>query len=66
MVSDASFFSTLSSYLLLSSNSYCYCWFSLQGMSMPIAHIEENWQMAEFYSNKVLYENQNPGDKIKE
>lgn len=24
------------------------------GMSMPIAHVEESWQMAEFYSNKVL------------
>lgn len=22
-------------------------------MSMPIAHVEESWQMAEFYSNKV-------------
>lgn len=21
---------------------------------MPIAHVEESWQMAEFYSNKVL------------
>jgi len=28
--------------------------FSFQGMSMPIAHVEESWQMAEFYSNKVL------------
>ncbi|CAL0326928.1 unnamed protein product [Lupinus luteus] len=26
------------------------------GMSMPIAHVEESWQMAEFYSNKVLVE----------
>ena len=25
-----------------------------QGMSMPIAHVEESWQMAEFYNNKVL------------
>lgn len=25
-----------------------------QGMSMPIAHVEESWQMAEFYSNKVF------------
>lgn len=24
------------------------------GMSMPIAHVEESWQMAEFYSNKVF------------
>ena len=24
------------------------------GMSMPIAHVEESWQMAEFYCNKVL------------
>jgi len=23
-------------------------------MSMPIAHVEESWQMAEFYNNKVL------------
>jgi hypothetical protein len=23
---------------------------------MPIAHVEESWQMAEFYSNKVLYD----------
>lgn len=29
------------------------------GMSMPIAHVEENWQMAEFYSNKVLVEYRN-------
>ncbi|KAI9128490.1 hypothetical protein K1719_001483 [Acacia pycnantha] len=29
------------------------------GMSMPIAHIEESWQMAEFYSNKVLVEYRN-------
>jgi hypothetical protein len=21
---------------------------------MPVAHVEESWQMAEFYSNKVL------------
>lgn len=21
---------------------------------MPIAHVEESWQMAEFYNNKVL------------
>lgn len=26
------------------------------GMSMPIAHVEESWQMAEFYCNKVLIE----------
>ncbi|KAK7283499.1 hypothetical protein RIF29_13052 [Crotalaria pallida] len=32
------------------------------GMSMPIAHVEESWQMAEFYSNKVLveYKNKDP------
>lgn len=24
------------------------------GMSLPTAHVEESWQMAEFYSNKVL------------
>lgn len=29
------------------------------GMSMPIAHVEESWQMAEFYSNKVLIEFKN-------
>lgn len=27
--------------------------FLAKGMSMPIAHVEESWQMAEFYSNKV-------------
>ncbi|KAJ4964330.1 hypothetical protein NE237_024269 [Protea cynaroides] len=26
------------------------------GMSLPIAHVEESWQMAEFYNNKVLIE----------
>ncbi|BAF23848.1 cyclase-associated protein 1 [Oryza sativa Japonica Group] len=26
------------------------------GMPLPIAHVEESWQMAEFYSNKVLVE----------
>lgn len=26
------------------------------GMSLPIAHVEESWQMAEFYNNKVLVE----------
>ncbi|CAL9198464.1 unnamed protein product [Musa hybrid cultivar] len=32
------------------------------GMSMPIAHVEESWQMAEFYNNKILveYRNKNP------
>ncbi|KAH6811888.1 cyclase associated protein 1 [Perilla frutescens var. frutescens] len=29
------------------------------GMSMPIAHVEENWHMAEFYSNKILVEYKN-------
>ncbi|KAK1439847.1 hypothetical protein QVD17_05669 [Tagetes erecta] len=29
------------------------------GMSMPIAHVEECWQSAEFYSNKVLVEFRN-------
>ncbi|CAM8928161.1 unnamed protein product [Rhodiola kirilowii] len=24
------------------------------GMSLPIAHVEDSWQMAEFYNNKVL------------
>jgi endonuclease III-like uncharacterized protein len=24
-------------------------------MSFPTAHVEECWQMAEFYNNKVLY-----------
>ncbi|KDP46247.1 hypothetical protein JCGZ_10087 [Jatropha curcas] len=26
------------------------------GMNMPIAHVEESWQMAEFYNNKILVE----------
>ncbi|KAL8540243.1 hypothetical protein ACS0TY_001721 [Phlomoides rotata] len=26
------------------------------GMSMPTAHVEESWQMAEFYCNKILVE----------
>ncbi|KAJ3697672.1 hypothetical protein LUZ61_001377 [Rhynchospora tenuis] len=32
------------------------------GMSFPTAHVEECWQMAEFYNNKVLveYRNSNP------
>lgn len=32
------------------------------GMSLPIAHVEESWQMAEFYNNKVLveYKNKDP------
>ncbi|XP_020276905.1 cyclase-associated protein 1-like [Asparagus officinalis] len=32
------------------------------GMSLPIAHVEESWQMAEFYNNKVLvgYRNTDP------
>ncbi|CAK7329709.1 unnamed protein product [Dovyalis caffra] len=32
------------------------------GMSMPIAHVEESWQMAEFYSNKILvqYKSKDP------
>jgi hypothetical protein len=29
-------------------------WF-LSGMPLPIAHVEESWQMAEFYSNKVCF-----------
>ncbi|XP_022763268.1 cyclase-associated protein 1-like isoform X3 [Durio zibethinus] len=29
------------------------------GMSMPIAHVEDGWQMAEFYNNKVLVEYRN-------
>ncbi|XP_074587371.1 cyclase-associated protein 1-like [Curcuma longa] len=29
------------------------------GMRMPIAHVEESWQMAEFYSNKILVEYKN-------
>ncbi|KAI3446104.1 hypothetical protein Pfo_002769 [Paulownia fortunei] len=29
------------------------------GMSMPIAHVEESWQMAEFYCNKILVEYRN-------
>ncbi|XP_073105312.1 cyclase-associated protein 1 isoform X2 [Elaeis guineensis] len=29
------------------------------GMSLPVAHVEESWQMAEFYNNKVLVEYRN-------
>ncbi|KAI3712219.1 hypothetical protein L1987_70770 [Smallanthus sonchifolius] len=29
------------------------------GMSMPISHVEESWQAAEFYNNKVLVEYRN-------
>ncbi|XP_055815707.1 cyclase-associated protein 1 isoform X1 [Solanum dulcamara] len=29
------------------------------GMTMPIAYVEESWQMAEFYSNKILVEFKN-------
>ncbi|XP_073525884.1 uncharacterized protein [Phyllobates terribilis] len=29
------------------------------GMSLPIAHVEDCWQMAEFYNNKVLVEYRN-------
>ncbi|XP_042389605.1 cyclase-associated protein 1-like [Zingiber officinale] len=29
------------------------------GMRMPITHVEESWQMAEFYSNKILVEYKN-------
>ncbi|XP_077223871.1 cyclase-associated protein 1-like [Tasmannia lanceolata] len=29
------------------------------GMSFPTAHVEESWQMAEFYNNKVLIEYKN-------
>ncbi|KAJ3672854.1 hypothetical protein LUZ60_006228 [Juncus effusus] len=29
------------------------------GMSFPTAHVEESWQMAEFYNNKVLVEFRN-------
>ncbi|OAY79814.1 Cyclase-associated protein 1, partial [Ananas comosus] len=29
------------------------------GMSLPTAHVEESWQMAEFYNNKVLVEYKN-------
>ncbi|KAM0937939.1 putative cyclase-associated protein CAP/septum formation inhibitor MinC [Dioscorea sansibarensis] len=29
------------------------------GMSLPISHVEESWQMAEFYNNKVLVEYRN-------
>ncbi|XP_073270973.1 cyclase-associated protein 1-like [Primulina huaijiensis] len=29
------------------------------GMSMPIAHVEESWQTAEFYCNKILMEYRN-------
>ncbi|KAG6417540.1 hypothetical protein SASPL_119723 [Salvia splendens] len=32
------------------------------GMSMPTAHVEESWNMSEFYSNKILveYKNKDP------
>ncbi|KAL9685085.1 hypothetical protein QQ045_022532 [Rhodiola kirilowii] len=32
------------------------------GVSLPIAHVEDSWQMAEFYNNKVLveYKGKNP------
>lgn len=36
------------------SPSFLLCFVSFLGMSMPIAHVEESWQMAEFYNNKVL------------
>ncbi|XP_074584817.1 cyclase-associated protein 1-like [Curcuma longa] len=29
------------------------------GMSMPTSHVEESWQMAEFYNNKILVEYRN-------
>ncbi|XP_072992033.1 cyclase-associated protein 1-like [Typha latifolia] len=29
------------------------------GMSLPTAHVEESWQMAEFYNNKILVEYRN-------
>ncbi|WOL16985.1 hypothetical protein Cni_G25773 [Canna indica] len=29
------------------------------GMSMPVAHVEDTWQMAEFYCNKILVEYRN-------
>ncbi|XP_020264735.1 cyclase-associated protein 1-like isoform X2 [Asparagus officinalis] len=29
------------------------------GMSLPIAHVEESWQAAEFYNNKILVEYKN-------
>ncbi|KAL5715240.1 F-actin-capping protein subunit alpha [Ranunculus cassubicifolius] len=29
------------------------------GMSLPIAHVEESWQTAEFYNNKILVEYRN-------
>ena len=31
---------------------------------MPIAHVEESWQMAEFYNNKVLYGQLNPCNSL--
>lgn len=30
-----------------------YLVFPFQGMSLPVANIEESWQAAEFYNNKV-------------
>lgn len=38
---------------LLSSILSQYILSTLQGMSLPTAHVEESWQMAEFYNNKV-------------
>ncbi|KAF6135190.1 hypothetical protein GIB67_035261 [Kingdonia uniflora] len=40
-------------------------WIAYSGkdcMSLPIAHFEESWQMAEFYNNKILveYKNKDP------
>lgn len=36
------------------------------GMSLPIAHVEESWQAAEFYNNKILveYKNKDEPDHI--
>lgn len=47
------FFFLIYSVILILSFSAFYD-VTLQGMSMPIAHVEESWQMAEFYNNKVL------------
>lgn len=31
-----------------------FVFYILTGMSLPIAHVEDSWQMAEFYNNKVM------------
>jgi hypothetical protein len=38
---------------LRETNWLCVCVDISSGMPLPIAHVEESWQMAEFYINKV-------------